>query len=106
MLKMVSADYVFPLWYPDLNIWHAAYFKRLKGGLFLDHAFGEEVYPLEGASGQPVNMYFTSFGGELTTDVHLAQLIFPMNTGVRLIYMPGNKTLKTEFIFSVDLNQF
>jgi len=105
MLRKISADYVFPIWYPDLNIWHAAYFKRLRGGLFLDHAFGQDVYLDDNTNG-PQNKHFTSLGGELTTDVHLAHLIFPMNVGTRIIYMPADKTLKAEFVLSVDLNQF
>jgi hypothetical protein len=102
MMRKLSTDYVFPIWYPDLNIWHAAYFKRLKGGLFLDHAFATEVYLEDGV----VNKHFTSLGGELTTDVHLAHLIFPMNIGGRLIYKTQERTLSAELIFSVDLNQF
>ena len=105
MLRKISADYVFPIWYPDLNIWHAAYFKRLRGKLFLDHAFGQQVYQRDHSEG-PVNKHFTSMGGELTTDAHFVQLIFPMNMGARVIYMPGEKSMKTEFVLSVDLNQF
>jgi len=102
MMRKFSADYVFPIWYPDLNIWHAAFFKRLKGGLFMDHAFGAQVY----LEDEVVNRHFTSMGGELTTDVHLAHLIFPLNIGGRVIYKTQEGTLGAELIFSVDLNQF
>ena len=71
----------------------------------MDYAYGQEVY-LEDHSEGPVNKYFTSMGAELTTDVHLAHLIFPMNMGARIIYLPEYNSAKAEFVFSVDLNQF
>ena len=104
-LRKISTDYVFPICYPDINIWHAAYIKRLRGGLFLDHAFGEDVYIREQNNG-PVNKHFTSMGAELTTDVHFAHLIFPLNIGVRFIYLPVEKSSMAEMVFSVDLDQF
>jgi len=104
-LRRISADYVLPIWYPDLNVWKAAYFKRVRGGLFMDHAFGKEVY-LEDHSDGPVNWHYTSMGAELTTDVHLAHLIFPVNLGIRYIYQLENKISKTELVFSIDLDQF
>lgn len=104
-LRKFSADYIFPVWYPDMNVWHAAYFKRLKGGLFFDHATGNEVY-IQGSDNGPVDRTFTSLGGELTTDVHLAHLIFPLEMGVQVIYRPVEDDLMAKFILSVDLNRF
>jgi hypothetical protein len=43
---------------------------------------------------------------ELTTDVHLAQFLFPFNLGGRLIYLPDTGETRAEFIFSIDINQF
>ena len=104
-IRKISFDYVFPIWYPDMRIWHAAYFKRFQGRLFFDHAYAENVYDSHGQE-PPQNKNFQSMGTELTTDVHLAQIMFPMNIGARFIYLPANNTTRTEFIFSVDLNQF
>jgi len=104
-LQKISFDYVFPLFYPDWNIWRAAYFKRFRGAAFFDYARGQEVYIRHSEDG-PIDMDFRSMGIELTTDVHLAQFLFPFNLGGRVIYLPDTKETRAEFIFSIDLNQF
>ncbi len=104
-LQKISFDYVFPLFYPDWNIWRAAYFKRFRGAVFYDYARGQEVY-IAHSEGGPVDMDFKSLGIELTTDVHLAQFLFPFNLGGRVIYLPDTKDTRAEFVFSIDLNQF
>ncbi len=104
-LRTLAMDYVFPVAYPDLSIWHALYVKRIRGDVFFDHAFGQEVYPHADNNG-PVNRHFTSLGAELTADMHPAHLIFPLNLGVRLVYLPETGTARTELIIDLDLNQF
>jgi hypothetical protein len=103
-LQKMTLDYVFPLFYPDWNIWRAAYFKRFRGAVFYDHAWGQDVYLSHEEEG-PVSRSFRSIGMELTTDVHLAQFIFPLNVGGRLIYLPDTGDTRASFIFSIDLNQ-
>jgi hypothetical protein len=104
-LQKITFDYVFPLLYPDWNIWRAAYFKRFRGAVFYDYARGQEIY-IPHTEDSPVDQNFQSLGMELTTDVHLAQFLFPFNLGGRVIYIPDTKVTKAEFIFSIDLNQF
>jgi hypothetical protein len=104
-LQKISLDYVFPLFYPDWNIWRAAYFKRFRGGVFYDHAWGQDVYIAHSEDG-PVNREFRSLGMELTADVHLAQFLFPFNLGGRVIYLPDTRETRAEFVFTVDINQF
>jgi len=104
-LQKLSFDYVFPLFYPDWNIWRAAYFKRFRVAAFYDYAWGQEVYIPHSEDG-PVNQNFQSLGLELTTDVHLAQFLFPLNIGGRVIYLPDTRDTRAEFIFSIDINQF
>jgi hypothetical protein len=103
-LRKMTLDYVFPLFYPDWNIWRAAYFKRFRGAVFYDHAWGQDVYLSHEEDG-PVDRNFRSVGFELTTDVHLAQFIFPVNVGGRMIYLPDTGNTMAEFIFSIDINQ-
>ena len=43
-MQKITFDYVFPIAYPDLNIWRAAYFKRFRGSVFYDYAIGKQVY--------------------------------------------------------------
>ncbi len=104
-LQKYTFDYVFPLGYPDWQIWRAAYFKRIRGSVFYDYAIGKDVYTNNNGRG-PINMNFQSIGMELTTDVHLAQIFLPFNIGGRLIYIPETGMTSGEFILSVDLNQF
>lgn len=104
-LQKISFDYVFPLLYPDWNIWRAAYFKRFRGAVFYDYARGQDVYITHSEDG-PVDRNFQSLGIELTTDVHLAQFLFPFNLGGRVIYLPDTRDTRAEFIFSIDLSQF
>jgi hypothetical protein len=104
-LQKLSFDYVFPLFYPDWNIWRAAYFKRFRVAAFYDYAWGQDVYKPHSEDG-PVDQNFQSLGLELTTDVHLAQFLFPLNIGGRVIYLPDTRGTRAEFIFSIDLDQF
>ncbi len=102
-MQKITFDYVFPIAYPDLHIWRAAYFKRFRGSVFYDYAIGKQVYMGNGA---PVDNNFQSLGMELTTDIHLAQIFVPFNLGGRFIWIPETGSTRTEFIFSVDLSQF
>jgi hypothetical protein len=104
-IRKLTADYVFPICYPDLRIWHAAYFKRFRGSVFYDYAWGKEVYMDDSENG-PVDKDFKSFGLELITDVHLAQFFFAFNIGGRVIYLPETRSTRTEFVFTIDLDQF
>ncbi|MCK4750440.1 MAG: hypothetical protein KAT15_25460, partial [Bacteroidales bacterium] len=104
-LTKYTFDYVFPLGYPDWQVWRAAYFKRFRGSVFYDYAIGKDVY-VHGSGNGPIDKNFTSLGLELTTDVHLAQIFVPFNIGGRLIYIPETGKTSGEFIFSIDLSQF
>jgi len=104
-LRKYSLDYVFPIAYPDWQVWRAAYFKRFRGSVFYDYATGKDVYMHTSEPG-PVNKDFSSLGVELSTDVHLAQILAPFNIGGRLIWIPETGTTSGEFIFSVNLSQF
>jgi Tol biopolymer transport system component len=104
-LTKYTFDYVFPLGYPDWQVWRAAYFKRFRGSVFYDYAIGKDVY-IHNSGNDPIDKDFMSLGLELTTDVHLAQIFVPFNIGGRFIYIPETGETTGEFIFSVDLSQF
>jgi len=104
-LRKYSLDYVFPIAYPDWQVWRVAYFKRFRGSAFYDYATGKDVYMHASETG-PVNKIFSSLGMELSMDVHLAQIFVPFNIGGRLIWIPETGTTSGEFIFSVNLSKF
>lgn len=98
-MSRLTMDYVFPLVYPDIRLGsYLAYIKRIRAALFYDYATGEDK--------QSNEQSFQSAGLDLTADVHLFRILFPFNTGVRLIYLPDDNEAKAELIFSVDLNRF
>ena len=101
-MKKIAVDYVFPIAYPDWNVWRAAYFKRFRGSVFYDYAWGKDVYM---GNSSPVDQNFQSLGLELSTDIHLVQIFFPFNLGGRLTWIPETGRTQAEFIFSVDLSQ-
>ena len=96
-LYSLSVNYKFPLCYPDLGIGQLIYFKRIKMNVFYDQAVGY--------FGDIKNNY-NSCGVELTSDFHLFNFPFIINAGVRSIYLPEQKILKAEFLFSVDFSGF
>ncbi len=69
-----SADYVFPILYPDVAIGPLLYFTRVRGNVFYDYSY------LPGERDQ--NRY-SSVGAELTLDFNPLSLPFELNIGVR-----------------------
>jgi len=102
----LTADYVFPIIYPDLRIWHLLYIKRIKASLFYDYGFGKNVF-ISGNNGTvKEDRFFRSFGVELTSDFHFMQILFPFDAGIRYNYLTDESKSKVEFIFSIDLSRF
>ncbi len=102
----VSVDYVFPVLYPDLKIGPVFYFKRIRADLFYDYGKGTDILFSSDGTTEWIDDDFVSMGMELTTDFHFAQIMFPINSGIRLIFLPEENKAKTEFIFSINLNRF
>jgi hypothetical protein len=92
-----SANYKFPLAYPDFSIWSLVYLKRIKANLFYDYALGTHY-------GTPAD--WQSTGVELFFDMHLLRLPAPVELGYRLIWRPQVSDWQSEFLFSVSLDSF
>jgi hypothetical protein len=101
----LTADYVFPIIYPDLNIWHLLYLKRIKAALFYDHGKGFDVIVPSGNTYIRKDLKFRSLGIEMTSDFHLAHIIFPFDTGVRFSYPLDNAKPKWELLLSIDISE-
>jgi hypothetical protein len=102
----LTADYVFPVIYPDLNIWHLLYIKRIKAAIFYDHGLGYNVHVPSGDSYVSKDLKFRSFGFDLTSDFHLAHILFPFDMGVRFSYPLDDAKPKWELLMSIDINDF
>jgi len=99
-------DYVFPIIYPDLKIGPVFYFKRVRANMFYDYGRGTDILSYSNGTEEWIDDDFSSMGMELTADFHFAHIMFPINSGIRIIYLPGSNRIKTEFIFSIDLDRF
>lgn len=101
-----SADYAFPLLYPDLDVFGFLYFKRIRGKGFYDLM---NINPILIENNQLVETGFTaynSFGFELSTDFHLLNILFPLNVGYRAGYQPELNRTFGEMVFNLDISQF
>ncbi len=105
-LKTFSGDYVFPVAYPDFEINTLLYIKRLRGRMFYDYAHAENMYLYRNGQWTVQDKDMHSAGAELTVDVHLMHLLFPINTGLRYVYVPDKNRPVFQFVFNIDLNQF
>jgi hypothetical protein len=95
-VNRISADYFFPLYYPDIRLGSLIYIKRLRADLFYDYARIDNSVISE----------YRSYGTELLTDFHLVRSMFPFAGGVRFIYLENDSQWKTELVFNVNLNDF
>ncbi len=100
-ITSMSADYAFPLLYPDLSLRHIIYLKRLRGHIFTDHATARRFSDEENAD-LPLEEDFTSLGFGITGDLHLLRIFAPISMGVEVAF-PRGKNEHYRFIFSVSL---
>jgi Tol biopolymer transport system component len=90
-----SVNYEFPVFCPDWHIGPVLYLKRLKAGLFYDHAISFDQEPYQD---------YNSLGLDLTFDFHLFRLFVPLEAGLRTIYFPQTQSFGFEFLYSVNLS--
>jgi hypothetical protein len=89
----ISADYAFPLVYPDFDLGPLLYLKRVKGKLFYDGGIGRD---------NSDNTVYNSIGVELSADLHLFStglFFLPLDLGARYSYRFRDNELKLEAIF-------
>jgi hypothetical protein len=105
-LKMnkYSADYAFPIIYPDFSLGALLYLKRIRGNLFVDYMKGIEKFVSETVTSKPE--YPLSQGLELYADYHIFRFIFELSSGVRLVYFPHENTFGAQMLFTVNLDKF
>jgi hypothetical protein len=88
-------SYKLPLLYPDLKIGPLAYIKRLKAGIFYDHA-------IQHSDGSYRD--YNSIGAEITSDLHLMRFILPFDMGVRTGYRITDRKWFADFLFAINLS--
>jgi hypothetical protein len=103
-MNKYSAEYAFPVLYPDFSAGALLYLKRIRGNLFVDYMKGIEKYISATTTSKPV--YPLSQGLELFADYHIFRFIFELSSGVRLAYFPHENTYGAQLLFTVNLDQF
>jgi len=106
-LFKLYADYAFPIAYPDWNLGSLFYVKRIRGNIFADYA--RNSFRVVNASNtaliwNPEN--YMSFGLELSADYHLLRMMFPLNTGIRVGYIPTNNEPFAEMLFGISISDY
>jgi len=101
-----SADYKLPLFYPDWSLGGLVYLKRLKASLFADYSSQKGDLYTRGEKTGNFSRSLSSYGVELSGDMHFLRFYAPVEMGVRMAYLPGEKNFYSGFLFSVDFTSF
>lgn len=104
-LRSFSADYVFPLLYPDLNIPSVLYLKRFRGGLFYDYATGTNNIYFGATGNNYVNKTetFRSFGTEFLADFFVLRIPFMISGGIQAAWRDIYEAPSLKLIFNLDI---
>lgn len=84
----VSANYTFPVWYPDIALGPVLNFQRLRANFFFDYGLGQS--PLFNT-----NQDYTSVGIEAKLDINIMRFLPQFDIGVR--FAKGLMPSTTEF---------
>lgn len=104
-LYTFTADYMFPLAYPDFSLGRFFYLKRLRASLFYDFTSLEgKTYNNDETVHSIYQKYLTSVGAEIMGDGHFLRLPAPVSVGLRSIYLPDFKETRFEILFSVSFD--
>ena len=102
-LTRYSADYVFPMLYPDLALGPVAYIQRIRGGVWTDYMVGRDV-PVHSTSGQLEDRRYQTWGIDLVADLNIFRIPFPVSAGGRLIYDQETGDILYRWIFEIEIN--
>jgi len=97
-LASVSADYAFPLFYPDWSLPPVIYLKRIHANLFIDHARAGNSLPMPDGTVRKTRESLNSVGLDLVGTLHLFRIFSPMDLGVRAIYRPEEKKFRFDVL--------
>ena len=86
-----SANYTFPVWYPDVAVGPLVNFQRLRTNFFFDYGFGES--PLFDSSKQ-----YTSVGVEAKLDINILRFVPRFDIGVRFTRGLSPSTTEVEML--------
>jgi hypothetical protein len=102
--SLVSADYSFPVAYPDFNISKFLYFQRINANVFFDQA-NSTFKDYSKNTSQTYN--YNSFGVDVSTLFNVLRYHIPIEVGVRVSYAgneiinPNNKIQITPLLLNL-----
>ncbi len=106
-MNKLSADYAFPIIYPDFALGPLLYLKRIRGNLFFDYIEGIGKYVDSGTGiTKPKPDYPASQGIEIYADYHLFRFIVELSTGIRYYYLPNYNSSGFQILFNINLGNF
>jgi hypothetical protein len=104
-LVIGTIDYSLPLFYPDWNWAFFAYLKRIRANLFCDAALNSYRVTYRNANrSRWQNDRLLSAGVDLLADVILLRINFPVNMGMRTVYVPETKEVQPSLLFQISFN--
>ena len=103
VLTSYSADWVFPIAYPDFELGSLLYLKRIRGGIWTDYMTGSNVLVYE-PNPHYENKSYQTLGLDLSADVNVLRISFPLPLGGRIIYEPASEGFSFEALFTLDIN--
>lgn len=103
VMTRYSADYHFPILYPDLELGALVYLKRIRGAIWSDHLVGTNIIVYE-PNPHYEDKSFTTVGLDLVADMNFLRIPFPLSLGGRIIYEPVTGNISFEGIYTLDIN--
>jgi len=102
----LSANYAFPLWYPDIAIGPILNIQRVKLNFFYDYGkgVGRNYYY---HNTEPSIYYtttdevYTSYGVETTFDFNIMRFLPKFELGFRTTYVTGNRYTPAGTVFEI-----
>jgi hypothetical protein len=101
-LLSISADYAFPLFYPDWSLPPILYLQRLSMNLFADYAWGERWETPENGESVRVGETFNTFGVDVTGNMHLLRFLAPITLGGRIAFEPATGNFTYQLIYGIS----
>ncbi|HEX5172174.1 MAG TPA: hypothetical protein VFW11_23520 [Cyclobacteriaceae bacterium] len=100
----LSANYAFPLWYPDISLGPIVNIQRVKANLFYDYGKGEGYdyyhnFDKGYILGAPTDETYKSYGAELTVDLNIFRLIPQFELGFRASRIEANGNYNSGWVY-------
>jgi hypothetical protein len=102
-INFLSADYVMPLIYPDLNVPGLIFIQRIRSSFFYDYALVSKNHYLDFNRFYTYHDTFRSFGVELMADFYLLRIPFLISSGIQTTWRTINSPPYFELLFNIDI---